>query len=230
MGFELGPIREIDLGKYAVPADSFVFLFIFDLSSTLERKNPLGLIAAFRQAFRREENATLILKVIRGALHPEDLDRLNRAAKSAGAIVIDQRLPKEELNGLIAACNCYVSLHRSEGLGLTIAEAMMSGKPSIATAYSGNIDFMDQDNSLLVGYDLVEIKSDAGHYEKGHRWAEPSIPEAAHAMRWVFDHPEEARLLGKRARLSAARRFSPQLCGSRMLDRLNQIRSERGRR
>ena len=83
MGFELGPIREIDLGTYGVPAKSFVFLFIFDLSSTLERKNPLGLIAAFRHAFRREENATLIIKVTRGAHHPEDLDRLKRAAKSA---------------------------------------------------------------------------------------------------------------------------------------------------
>ena len=123
--------------------------------------------------------------------------------------MIDQRLPKEELNGLIAACNCYVSLHRSEGLGLTIAEAMMLGKPTIATAYSGNLDFMDENNSLLVGYDLVEIESDAGPYEKGHRWAEPSIPEAANAMRWVFDHPEEARLLGERARLSTVRCFSP---------------------
>ena len=230
MGFELGPIREIDLGTYGVPAKSFVFLFIFDLSSTLERKNPLGLIAAFKHAFRRKENATLIIKVTRGAHHPADLDRLKRAAKSAGAIIIDQRLPKEELNGLIAACNCYVSLHRSEGLGLTIAEAMMLGKPTIATAYSGNLDFMDENNSLLVGYDLVEIESTAGPYEKGHRWAEPSIPEAAKAMRWVFDYPEEARLLGERARLSTVRCFSPHECGSRMLDRLNQIRSERSRR
>ena len=166
----------------------------------------MGLITAFRHAFRPNENATLIIKVTHGAHHPEDLDRLKVAAKSAGAIIIDQRLPKEELNGLIAACNCYVSLHRSEGLGLTIAEAMMSGKPSIATGYSGNLDFMDEDNSLLVGYNLVEIESDAGPYEKGHRWpyekghrwAEPSIPEAANAMRWVFDHPEEARLLGER--------------------------------
>ena len=139
-----------------------MFLFIFDLSSTLERKNPLGLIAAFRQAFvaRRTQH------------YPQSHPRCTpprgtfigskEQAKSAGAIVIDQRLPKEELNGLIAACNCYVSLHRSEGLGLTIAEAMMLGKPTIATAYSGNLDFMDEDNSLLVGYDLVEIESDAG--------------------------------------------------------------------
>ncbi|HKM52579.1 MAG TPA: glycosyltransferase [Isosphaeraceae bacterium] len=229
LGFELGPVRQVDLNYYGVPAGSFVFLFIFDLSSNIERKNPLGLISAFKQAFQSGEKVSLVIKVSRGARHPEDFHRLQKEAKKVGAIVIDQRLPREELNGLIAGCDCYVSLHRSEGLGLTLAEAMMLAKPSIATAYSGNLDFMDATNSLLVGYDLVEIESDAGPYEKGHRWAEPSIPEAANAMRWVFDHPEEARLLGERARLSTVRCFSPQQCGSRMLDRLNQIRSERGR-
>ena len=189
----------------------------------------MGLISAFKQAFQSGEKVSLVIKVSRGASHPEEFHRLQKAAKQVGAIVIDQRLPREELNGLIAACDCYVSLHRSEGLGLTIAEAMMLGKPCIATAYSGNLDFMDENNSLLVGYDLIEIESTAGPYEKGHRWAEPSIPEAANAMRWVFNHPEEARLLGERARLSTIRSFSPEQCGSRMLDRLNQIRSERSR-
>ena len=144
--------------------------------------------------------------------------------------MIDHRLPREGLNGLIAACDCYVSLHRSEGLGLTLAEAMMLGKPTIATAYSGNLDFMNESNSLLVGHDIIEIDSDNGPYVKGGRWAEPSIPEAANAMRWVFNHPEEARLLGERARLSTVHCFSPERCGSRMLERLNQIRSERSRR
>jgi len=230
LGFELGSVRQVDLTSYGVPAGSFVFLFIFDLNSTLERKNPLGLISAFKQAFQNGEKVSLIIKVSRGDRYPVEFHRLQKAAKKAGVIVIDQRLPRDELNGLIAACDCYVSLHRSEGLGLTLAEAMMLGKPSIATAYSGNLDFMDQTNSLLVSYDLIEIEYDAGHYAKGHRWAEPSIPEAANAMRWVFNNPEEARSLGERGRLSTVRFFSPQECGSRMLDRLNQIRSERGRR
>jgi len=78
--------------------------------------------------------------------------------------------------------------------------------------------------------DSEPLEQNAGPYEKGHRWAGPSILEAANAMRWVFNHPEEARLLGERARLSTVRCFSPERCGSKMLDRLNQIRSERGRR
>ena len=229
LGFELGPVRQVDLGSYGVPAGSFVFLFIFDLNSTLARKNPLGLISAFKQAFQSGEKVSLVIKVSRGASHPVEFHRLQKEAKQVGAIVIDQRLPREELNGLIAACDCYVSLHRSEGLGLTLAEAMMLGKPCIATAYSGNLDFMDENNSLLVGYHLTENETTDGPYEKGHRWAEPSIPEAINAMRWVFNHPEEARLLGERARSSAIRSFSPEQCGSRMLDRLNQIRSERSR-
>ncbi len=230
LGFEVSPVRPVDPSFYGVPAGSFIFLFIFDLRSTLERKNPLGLISAFKQAFQSGEKVSLVIKISGVANHPEEFHRLQKEAKKVGAIVIDQRLPRDELNGLIAACDCYVSLHRSEGLGLTLAEAMMLGKPSIATAYSGNLDFMDENNSLLVGYDLTEIETTAGPYEKGHRWAEPSIPEAANAMRWVFNHPEEARLLGERARLSTVRCFSPEQCGNRMLDRLNEIRSERRKR
>ena len=182
LGYEIGPVHKIDLGRYGVPSGSLVFLFIFDFNSSFVRKNPLGLISAFRQAFQSGENVSLVIKASRGAKYPEEFHRLQKEAKQVGAIVIDQRLPREELNGLIATCDCYVSLHRSEGLGLTLAEAMMLGKPCIATAYSGNLDFMDQSNSLLVGYEIIEIEADDGPYLKGHRWAEPSIPEAANAM------------------------------------------------
>jgi glycosyltransferase involved in cell wall biosynthesis len=176
------------------------------------------------------EKVSLVFKVSYGASHPEEFHRLQKQAKQVGAVVIDQRFAQEELFGLITACDCYVSLHRSEGLGLTLAEAMMLGKPCIATKYSGNLDFMDENNSLLIDYQLIEIEETVGSYEKGHRWAEPSIPQAANAMRWVFDHPDEARLLGERARLSALQSFSPEQCGRRMLDRLKQIRCERGGR
>jgi glycosyltransferase involved in cell wall biosynthesis len=83
----------------------------------------------------------------------------------------------------MAACDCYASLHRSEGLGLTLAEAMMLGKPTTATAYSGNLDFMDQSDALMIGYHLTGIETTVGPCEKGQRWAEPSITEAASAMR-----------------------------------------------
>jgi glycosyltransferase involved in cell wall biosynthesis len=230
LGFRVEPLRPVDLRAYGITPGSFVFLFIFDMNSTLERKNPLGLISAFKEAFRNGEEVSLIIKVSRGARFPVEFHRLQRAAKKTGAILIDQRLPREQLYGLIATCDCYVSLHRSEGLGLTLAEAMMLGKPCIATAYSGNLDFMDENNSLLVNYKLVEVEAAAGQYEKGHHWAEPSISEAVNWMRWVFEHRDEARSLGQRARASATRSFSPELCGQTMLERLDQIRQEPSRR
>src|SRR5436305_7216483 len=124
----------------------------------MERKNPLGLFAAFAQAFRRDDKAVLVLKVSRGRRYPREFARLTAAARKIGAIVIDEILPRDEANGLLAACDCYVSLHRSEGLGLTLAEAMLLGKPVIATNYSGNLDFMTPATSRLVDYRLVPLK------------------------------------------------------------------------
>jgi len=156
-------------------------------------------------------------------------DRSHNARLVQGLVVVREDQGDHQANELTRRAIATSRSIRSEGLGLALAEAMMLSKPSIATAYSGNLDFMDESNSLLVGYDLTEIETTAGPYEKGNRWAEPSIPEAANAMRWVFNHPEEARLLGERARLTTNHYFSPQLCGSRMLDRLNQVRGERSK-
>ena len=121
---------------------------------------------------------------------------------------------------LINACDCYVSLHRSEGFGLTMAEAMLMRKPVIATAYSGNLDFMTAENSLLVDYRRVPITADLPHYPKGAEWAEPCVEAAAHWMRWAYEHPQEAGDLGRRAEREAARLLSPQAAGCRMAQRL----------
>jgi glycosyltransferase involved in cell wall biosynthesis len=108
-------------------------------------------------------------------------------------------LSKDEKNGLIAAADCYVSLHRSEGFGYTMAEAMYLGKPVIATGWSGNTDFMSETNSYLVNYKLVKIDSDYGPYQRGQTWADPNIGHAASLMRRVVDMPAEAELKGKQA-------------------------------
>jgi glycosyltransferase involved in cell wall biosynthesis len=229
-GHRLGEIASISRADFTLPCDRFVFLFMFDMYSTLERKNPLGVIAAFKEAFRRDDKAALVIKVSRSRSNPDGMARLRRAADEVGAIIIDQLLPRAEVNGLLNACDCYVSLHRSEGLGLPLAEAMLLGKPVIATAYSGNLDFMDASNSLLVGHKLVEIEEDvylSSVYRKGYYWAEPSIAEAARAMRWVFENRDAACELGERARITAGDYFSPEAAGRRMAQRLAQIRQER---
>ncbi len=123
--------------------EGFLFLFVFDFFSILERKNPLGLIEAFKRAFTPGEGPTLLLKSINGHQQLEDLERVRAAAADRPDIlVVDEYYSAEEKGSLIGLCDCYVSLHRSEGLGLTMAEAMALGKPVIATAYSGNLDFM----------------------------------------------------------------------------------------
>jgi len=125
---------------------------------------------------------------------------------------------------LIAACDCYVSLHRSEGLGLSIAEAMYLERPAIATAYGGNLDFMNMNNSLLVRYDLVELERDYSPYEKGSVWAEPDVEHAAKLMRWVYDHPHEARDTGKRASMYVRQSLDPLLASQEIRMRLEEIR------
>jgi glycosyltransferase involved in cell wall biosynthesis len=119
--------------------------------------------------------------------------------------------------------DCFVSLHRAEGFGLGLAEAMLLGKPVIATRYSGNLDFMGPENSLLVDYERVEIKEDRPIYPRGEFWAEPSVQHAAAYMREVFEHPEEARARAERAQAGIERLLCLEAAGKRMRERLEHI-------
>ncbi len=222
-GLRLTPF--VPLGKEAFGLDParFTFLFLFDMLSILERKNPLGLIDAFRQAFHPAEPVQLVIKVARGSERPADLARLQAAADQAGVILLDQVLSRAEVLALLDASDAYVSLHRSEGLGLSLAEAMLLGKPTIATAYSGNLDFMTADNSLLVDYQLLPLNQDYEPYPRDCHWADPDLAMAAQHLRWVFDHPEEACALGLRARGQVQRILDPIAAGERMFTRLQAI-------
>ena len=223
-GVEVGEVIPFDRSLLGVPQGHTLFLFIFDANSVTERKNPFGLIAAFRRAFRADDKATLVIKAGNLKMHPEEASRLRAAARQSGTIILDQTLPRGELNGLIQACNCYVSLHRSEGFGLTMAEAMLLGKPVIATAYSANLEFMDRGNSLLIGCELVPVGRQIGPYSKDLLWAEPSVAEAAEAMRWIHENADEARALGERALISAEETLSLQAAGKRFARRLEEIK------
>ena len=147
------PAHPLRLG---VPEDRFMFLFVFDYLSTIQRKNPLGLIEAFARAFAPGEGPQLVIKTLNAPLRPLAEEELLWAAHGRDDIaIIDRSLDQAERDGLMAGCDCYVSLHRSEGFGLTMAEAMAVGKPVIATRYSGNVDFMNDENSYLVDYEIV---------------------------------------------------------------------------
>ena len=113
-------------------------------------------------------------------------------------LVIDGHLPRAELGSLMAAADCYVSLHRSEGFGLTMAESMALGKPVIATAYSGNLDFMNDENSFLVPFSWATVPPGAGPYPVGARWADPDLDAAAAIMRTVVGSPDVAEAVAAR--------------------------------
>src|SRR5438552_2197239 len=226
-GVELGRFTPRPRAHFGVRDDRVVFLFMFDMASVMERKNPHALVEAFARAFHRDEPVQLVLKTFRGDLHPILIRDLRRAAEGIGALVIDEVLSREDSYALMHACDCYVSLHRSEGFGLTMAEAMLMGKPVIATGYSGNLDFMDERNSLLVDCKVVALERDVPPYKRGFRWGVPSVGHAARHLRWVYEHPEAARALGARARQDVAERLSLEAAGRRMARRLEEIRVAR---
>ena len=204
--------------------DGFLFLFVFDYLSTIQRKNPVGLIEAFKRAFAPGEGPRLLLKTINGPLRPLAEEEVLWAAHGRPDIhVIDRSLSGAELNGLMAACDAYVSLHRSEGFGLTMAEAMAIGKPVIGTGYSGNLDFMNAANSYLVEYELGRVGPDCEIYPPEGTWARPSVEHAADLMRRVVERPEEASAIGARAREDIGRELSAQATGAAMRRRLEEL-------
>jgi GT2 family glycosyltransferase/glycosyltransferase involved in cell wall biosynthesis len=222
-GVELPAFEERPRAAFGLDGDRFTFLFVFHMMSIMERKNPLALIKAYRQAFGDDERTALVLKTSFGDKHPALMAELERAADGSGITIIDKIYSQDDTLALMQACDCYASLHRSEGFGLTMAEAMLLGKPVIATGYSGNVDFMDHDNSLLVDYRLITLQQDYPPYVAGSRWAEPSIDHAAQLMRRVFDDPASALALGAKARADLEERMSLAAAGRRMADRLKQI-------
>jgi len=204
--------------------DRFMFLFSFDLLSRLDRKNPIGLIEAFSRAFASSEGPVLVLKVINGQQCLNDLERLRWAARDrSDIIIIDEYFSAARSGALMAHCDCYVSLHRAEGLGLTMAEAMALGKPVIATNYSGNLDFMTDTTAHLLGWTPRKIGSGQDPYPADSLWAEPNLDEAAAAMRKVFSDPIAAQALGRAAQTDIETRFSPEATGQRMKQRLQHV-------
>lgn len=211
-------------------AGPFRFLFVFDALSIVERKNPLGLIEAFRRA--RDQLSVpveLVLKVVNADADPEAMGPVREAARADSAILLIERyLKRDELRALFQSCGAYVSLHRSEGFGLTLAEAMAAGKSVIATAWSANRDFMNEDNALPVRYRIIRLDRHHGPYRRGESWADPDIGHAAECMARVVRDPDLRLRLGQAARAHVAKHLSPEAVGQRIRTRLEAIRKEAG--
>jgi glycosyltransferase involved in cell wall biosynthesis len=219
----LEPGSRADLG---LPEDRFLFLFSFDYLSVFKRKNPLAVIDAFTRAFAPGEGPALVVKCINNDRDPAAHAQLRAAAAAHPDIeVIDSYLDPLDNSRVTAICDCYVSLHRAEGFGFGPAEAMWLAKPVIATGYSGNLDFMTPENSLLVDYRLVPVGAGADPYPADARWADPDVGHAASLMRRLFDDPEHARRVGATAADAIRRTHSPSAAGQIMRRRLDAIRA-----
>jgi hypothetical protein len=206
--------------------DAFLFGFVFDYASVAARKNPLGLVEAFGRAFPPQagDDVALVIKTLGGERCAGEHAALLAAAGGDRRIrVIDEHLPAADKNALIRALDCYVSLHRSEGFGLTIAEAMLLGTPVIATDYGGSRDLASPFNALLV--DARPVPIGAGHepYPADGEWAEPDLDHAAAQMRATHADPGAARARAQRAREDVLARHAPAAAGRAMADRLARI-------
>jgi glycosyltransferase involved in cell wall biosynthesis len=204
--------------------DRPVVLFAFDFLSNAERKNPWAAVEAFRRAFRPDEGPVLVLKSINAAADVPSAERLRLlVADRPDVLLLEDYLDADERDALMARCAVYLSLHRSEGLGLTVAEAMAWGRPVVATGYSGNLQFMTPDNSVLVPWTPTRVPEGCAPYPAGTLWADPDVEAAAAALRRVVDEPAWAAALGARAADDVRTRHSPAAAAVRIRERLDEI-------
>ncbi|MHB1584915.1 MAG: glycosyltransferase, partial [Acidimicrobiales bacterium] len=212
--------------------DRFTFLTTFDFRSLAERKNSLGTVDAFCRAFAPDEGPALVVKTLGSEHDPESWAALRRAVGDRPDVhLLERHLSDDEMSAMIGHAECYVSLHRAEGFGLNPAEAMSWGRPVVATAYSGNLDYMTDDNSYLVPFDLVAVPASLhGIYPAGSRWAEPQLDEAAVVLRRVWEDRDGSTARGLLGQRDIRRTHGPEAAGRAMRRRLAEIDARLGRR
>ena len=189
-------------GKLGLPPDALMVLNVFHLGSAFSRKNPLAAIAAFRRAFGDDPKRVLAIKLIDNGAHLARHELVKAIAGASNIRLIEGMLPEADMAGLMAASDIVISLHRSEGFGLVPAQAMALGKPVVATGWSGNLDFMNAHNSVLVPYSLVPVRDPQGFFDSVDQlWADADVE---HAAEWLRRLAADAHLRGKLGSAAAA--------------------------
>jgi glycosyltransferase involved in cell wall biosynthesis len=214
--------------RLGIVTDRFVFLTAFDLNSYMDRKNPEAVIEAFESAFEQTSEAPLLAIKLHGLQHRQSryVKLLDRIARNKNIVLFDRVFTNAEISDLQWCCDAFVSLHRSEGFGLWIAECMARGKSCIVTNYSGNTDFTSEENSVPIGFSMIKVEGDQYPYGEGQWWADPNLDEAVAAMRKVVSDSALVRRLSDAARDYVAVHLSPEQIGRRMRQRLYQARAE----
>lgn len=219
--FEVDPKYSHEYFK--IDKKSFVFLFTFDGLSFIERKNPFSAAKAYAKSFRNNENTILIIKCHN--VQKDQVKILDEILKACNYKLMTKYLDRDEVLGLLNCSDCYVSLHRAEGFGYMLSEAMLLGKHVIGTNWSGNLDFMNNKNSNLIDYKLIEISEDAGPYKKGNLWADADINDAADKMLSVFEKRKDLSvpLNGQK---TIKELYSLKLTSGKVKNRLDLIRRQ----
>lgn len=225
------PDSGLERADFGLEEEKFTFLVTFDFNSWIARKNPYAVLNAFREAFPAgRDDVRLLIKSSNGFRHPDRFRTLLKEVEADARVVVrDEVIDRAHVNALQRCCDVYVSLHRSEGFGLGLAECMAMGKPVIATNWSGNLDFMDADCAALVGYRMVAVQPGEYPHGEGQYWAEADIAEAALWMRKLADDPQAARELGQRGRENVTQVLSRERAAEHILARLGQIELDRSR-
>ena len=201
----------------------FTALVVFNMASGFTRKNPVAAIRAFRQAFDDDPSCRLIVRVVNANLYPEGFRLLTAAAASQSNIVISHaEFTETSVDDLYASADVVLSLHRSEGFGLVVAEAMLHGLPVLATNWSGNVDFLTSVNGLPVSYAPVPATDPQGTYDQPTQiWAEADTADAALKLRSLRDDPNMRKALGRQAQLEAAALFGVEKFEQNVMKALN---------
>ncbi|PWN58904.1 glycosyltransferase [Chryseobacterium viscerum] len=215
--------KDFDLSQYNISPDSKVYLTIFDSLSTTIRKNPEATLEAFTTVFKEDKNSVLIVKT-------HNLEKSKDAQKALEAynnipnvIIINEHFSKEKLHSLIQQSDVLISLHGSEGFGLTMAEAMAYGKIVVGTGYSGNLDFMNVNNSFLIQYDFIKTSNTKGLIDEGLTLAKPSLKDAVEKLQYIKNNFDALASIRENAKSQIAENFSIQSIGELFKIRLNFI-------
>jgi Glycosyl transferases group 1 len=223
---ELPPGPCLPRRHFGIRESAFVLLNFFDLSSYATRKNPEAVLALLERIRRDDKyrDVQLVLKAKNGERGAEEWAA---ALKPDPQIkVIATPLDSFGVKSLINACDCFVSLHRAEGFGRGLGEAMALGRLAMGTGWSGNVDFMTAENALLVPHDMIKLKRDQYPHWKGQSWADPRVEEAYALLSPVLNDPARGQAIARRGQADVMRTHGNRAVGLRIFDRLQQIVTE----
>ena len=222
-GMEVPYDEQLTRADFGLEEDDFLVLMMFDSKSFAARKNPGAAIDAFREAYgENPDRVKLVIKIN----NPKEEDIAfveEHIGGTAGYLLITERMDKARLNSLIRLCDVFISLHRAEGFGLVMAEAMALGTPAVATGWSANTEFMPEEAACPVRYRLVPVAGAYQYDDDSQRWAEPDVQHAAEYLRRLRDDPAYYRQKAEAGRQYIRENLSVERCAEAMRKRTEEI-------